>query len=442
MSKEFNNPKNQSCDRRRFMKASTLSIGGLVLSQLPVSASAFVGSNDTLKLALIGCGKRGAGAAVQALTADKNVKLVAMADAFRDRLDDTYNNLLKATAIKGQIAVPEEQKFTGFEAYKEAIALADVVILATPPAFRPMHFEEAVNSNKHVFMEKPLASDAPGIRKILATGKEAEKRKLSVVVGLQNRYDPVYQDFVSKIKDGAIGDIVSSTCYYMIGNVTLLPREPKQTEMEYQMRNWRYFCWLWAGSPAGLQIHNTDVVNWVKGSYPIKAQGLGGRAAYHGPDKGDIFDNFYIEYEYADGSKLHSQIRTINGTYNHGGSYFQGSKGIGDIRKGLRDMDGKSLWRSRGVGDVNPYQQEHDELFASIRNSKPINDTEWGAKSTMTTLMGRMAAHSGQMIQWDEALNSNISLLPKTFSWDAAPPVLPGPDGNYPIPVPGQTKVL
>ncbi|MEK6479755.1 Gfo/Idh/MocA family oxidoreductase [Catalinimonas sp. 4WD22] len=434
--------KNNNASRRHFMKATSAALGGAMLYQLPVEASAFVSGGDTLKVALIGCGKRGAGAAVQALSADENVKLVAMADAFRDRLDETYDNLKKIDNVKGKVEVPEEHKFVGFEAYKNAIALADVVLLATPPAFRPLHFEEAINAGKHVFMEKPLASDAPGIRKILAAGKEAKKKNLSVVVGLQNRYDPVYQEFVGRLKDGALGDIISSTCYYMIGHVNLVPREAGQTEMEYQMRNWRYFCWLWAGSPAGLQIHNTDIVNWVKDAYPINAQGMGGRAVYHGPEKGDIFDHFYIEYEYADGSKLHSQIRTIDGTYNKGGSFFQGTKGSGDVEKGLVDMKGKSLWRTRGLKEINPYQQEHDEFFAAIRKGTPINDTEWAAKSSMMTIMGRMAAHSGQMIQWDEALQSDLSILPERFAWDADPPVLPGPDGLYPIPVPGQTKVL
>ncbi len=428
--------------RRNFIKNSSLVVSGALLSQLPVHASAFVAGNDVLKVALIGCGGRGAGAASQALSTSESVKLVAMADAFRDRLDETYENLLKIDSIKDRVAVPEDHKFTGFDAYKDAIALADVVLLATPPAFRPRHFEEAVRAGKHVFMEKPLASDAPGIRQVLAAGEEAKKKSLSVVVGLQNRYDPVYKEFVGHLQDGMIGDIVSSTCYYMIGNVRLHPRKPGQTEMEYQMRNWRYFNWLWAGSPAGLQIHNTDIVNWLKGDYPVRAQGMGGRAVYHGPDNGDIFDHFYIEYEYADGSKLNSQIRTIDGTYNKGGSFFQGTKGTGDLRVGIRDFSGKPLWRTRGIKEENPYQIEHDELFAAIRNGTPINDTEWGAKSTMTTLMGRMAVHSGQMLEWNDALNSEVSLLPEKFAWDADPPVLPGPDGNYPAPVPGQTKVL
>lgn len=442
MEKQYDLLDTRIATRRDFIKSSTAAMGGVLLSGLPVAASAYAAGTDTLKIALIGCGKRGAGAAVQALSAGDNIRLIAMADAFRDQLDETYNNLMQVEKIKDRVAVPEAQKFTGFDAYQQAIALADVVLLATPPAFRPVHFEAAVEAGKHVFMEKPLASDAPGIRKVLAAGELARKKNLSVVVGLQNRYDPVYQEFVSRLQAGAIGDIVSSTCYYLIGHVNLIPRKPGQTEMEYQMRNWRYFNWLWAGSPAGLQIHNTDVVNWVKGGYPVRAQGMGGRAAYHGPDHGDIFDHFFIEYTYADGSRLHSQIRTIDGTYNNGGSFFQGTQGSGDVSGGIKDMAGKSLWRHRGMKEVNPYQQEHDELFAAITSGKPINDTEWGAKSTMTTIMGRMAAHSGQMIQWEEALNSELSLMPDRLAWDAMPPTVPGEDGTYPIPVPGKTKVL
>ncbi len=433
---------NKTASRREFIKSSTAVMGSMLLSPLPVEASAYVAGSDTLTVALIGCGKRGAGAVVEALRTQDNVKLVAMADAFRDRLDETYHNLRQVADIKDRVVVAEEQKFVGFDAYQKAIALADVVLLATPPAFRPVHFEAAVHAGKHVFMEKPLASDAPGIRKVLAAGALAKKKNLSVVVGLQNRYDPVYQEFVSRLQDGAIGDIVSSTCYYMIGHVNLVPRQPGQTEMEYQMRNWRYFNWLWAGSPAGLQIHNTDVVHWVKGSYPVRAQGMGGRASYHGPEYGDIFDHFYIEYEYADGSKLHSQIRTIDGTWNNGGSFFQGTQGTGEVSKGIQDLAGKTLWKKRGLKEVNPYQKEHDELFAAIRNGTPINDTEWGAKSTLTTLMGRMAAHSGQIIHWEEALNATLSLVPDPIGWDTKPPTVPGEDGNYPVPIPGKTKVL
>jgi len=424
-------------NRRDFLKSSSLALGGILVTLKPSNMFISNSNNDVLKIALIGCGKRGAGAAAQALTTSKNVKLVAMADVFRDQLDETYFHLTKIPKLKDQIDVPESAKFVGFDAYKKAIELADVVLLATPAPFRPDHFEAAIQASKHVFMEKPLASDAPGIRKILATGELASKKKLSVVVGLQNRYDPTHQEFVNLIKEGAIGDVISSSCYYMIGNINLVPRKPGWTEMEYQVRNWRYFNWLWAGSPAGLQIHNDDVVNWVKGGYPVKAQGIGGRQAFKGPDNGDVYDHFYIEYEYADGSKLHSEIRHIDGTEKKNGFFFLGTKGSGDLATGLKDYKGKVIWKKNEKIIHNPYQIEHDKFFESILTGKLINDTEWGAKSTMTSIMGRMAAHSGQIIEWDAAIKSDISIVPQKLSWDAQPPVMPDQNGNYPVPVAG-----
>lgn len=435
--------KNLNYTRRDFIKGSGAVLGGtLIGASFPLTSRANVPADQVLKIALVGCGARGAGAAVNALRADKNLKLVAMADAFRDKLDETYNNLIQIADIKNAIDVPEAHKFVGFDGYKEAIALADVVLLVTPPAFRPSHFEASIQAGKHVFMEKPLASDAPGVRQVLATGELAEKKNLKVQVGLQNRYDPAFIEMVDRIHSGAIGDIVSATDYYMVGPVKLVRREEGQSEMEYQMRNWRHFNWLWAGSPAGLQIHNTDIVNWAKGSYPVRAHALGGRSAFSGPDNGDIFDHFFVEYEYADGSKLNSQIRTIKGTFNKGGAYFQGTKGTANVRDGLRDPAGTSIWRSRKREGANPYQLEHDQFFAAIRNDTPMNDTEWGAMSTMTTILGRMAAHSGQLIEWDDAFNSELSILPKEFSWDAHPPVMPDENGNYPVPVPGVSPAL
>jgi myo-inositol 2-dehydrogenase / D-chiro-inositol 1-dehydrogenase len=430
--------------RRDFLKSTATVVGGTILgSSLPLkSYGYFNGSDDTLKVALIGCGARGAGAAVNALRTKGNVKLVAMADVFRDKLDEAYAQITKLQDIKNLVQVPEEHKFTGFDAYKQAIPLADVVLLVTPGAFRPMHFEFAVNAGKHVFMDKPLASDAPGVRQILATGELATRKNLKVLVGLQNRYAPQNIELTKRILDGEIGDIVTSTDYYMIGPVKHVPRQPGWTEMEFQMRNWRYFNWLWTGSPAGLQIHNTDLVNWVKNAYPVRAQGLGGRKSLNGPEYGDIFNFFFIEYEYADGTKLNSQIRHIAGTFTKGGAFITGMKGVADYRgSNIKDHKGNILWRNRESYD-NPFQIQTDILFDAIRNNKPHNDTEWGAKSTMTTIMGRMAAHSGQMLEWDDALNSDLSILPKAFAWDAPCPSMPGPDGEYPVPVPGSSPIL
>jgi predicted dehydrogenase len=303
-----------------------------------------------------------------------------------------------------------------------------------------MHFEAAVNAGKHVFMEKPLASDAPGIQKILSASQIAKQKNLKVQVGLQNRYDPNYIEMVSKLKSGAIGDILSSTDYYLIGPVKQVIRQTGQTELEYQMRNWRYFNWLWAGSPAGLAIHNTDIVNWVKGSHPVRAQALGGRCSLGGPEHGDIFDHFFIEYEYPDGTKLNSQIRHITGTWNKGGANFQGSKGTASLQGGIKDLKNNQIWKLKDKFD--PYQLEHEQFFSAIRNNTPLNDVEWGAMSTMTTILGRMAAHSGKMIEWDEAIKSDLTLLPQEFNWDIAPPAMPDKNGNYPIAIPGKSPAL
>ncbi len=441
MKKKAQAAQNSFTDRRDFLKGSAAILGGVFISSaLPVDVGESAGGNDKLKIALIGCGSRGAGAAVNALRTKRNVELVAMADVFRDRLDTTYEAITHIEDIKNLINVPEENKFIGFDAYEKAIALADVVLLVTPAAFRPMHFEAAVNAGKHVFMEKPLASDAPGLRKVLAAGELAKNKNLKVLVGLQNRYDPNFAELVGKLKAGAIGNIVSMTDYYLIGPVNQVMRQPGQTEIQYQLRNWRYFNWIWAGSPAGLQIHNTDIVNWVKGSYPVRAQGMGGRSALKGPEHGNIFDHFFIEYEYADGTRLYSQIRHIAGTWNKGGASFLGTKGTASLKGGIKDVKGNQIWKGSNDGDA--FQIEHDKFFAAIHNNKPMNDTQWGAMSTMTTIMGRMAVHSGKMVEWDEALNSELTLVPEKFSWDMEAPAKPDEKGNYPVPVPGQSLVI
>ncbi len=436
-----NNKKN-GISRRKFLGNSAALIGGALVSPLSISRSAYAAGSDVLKLGLIGCGGRGTGATVQALRTEGAVELVAMADVFRDKLDSSYDNLQRVNDIKENVNVPEERKFIGFDAYKKVIEESDVVILATPPAFRPYHFEESIRAGKHVFMEKPLSSDAPGIRKILEAGKVADEKNLSVVVGLQNRYDEGYIELVNRLKDGAIGDIVSAKCNYLIGDLTVHPRQPDQTELEFQMRNWHYFNWLWAGAPAGLMIHYTDIVHWVKGSYPVRAHGIGGRAALGSSDHGDIFDTFYTDFEYEDGTRLHSEIRYIDECYFDRSVTFQGTEGTANQREGIKNRKGEVVWEYRNPDAPNPYQVEHDKLFASIRNGNPINDTEWAAKSSLGSIISRMAVHSGQMIEWDEALQSDLQLVPENLTFDSEPPIQPDQNGNYPVPVPGKTNVL
>jgi myo-inositol 2-dehydrogenase / D-chiro-inositol 1-dehydrogenase len=429
-------------NRRTFLKNSGIIVGGAALITNPLSSSAFYAGSDEIKVALVGCGGRGSGAAFQALSVKENVKLVAMADAFRDRLDDCYKNLTTGRALEGEVAgrvkVPEENKFVGFDGYKKAIALADVVILTTPPGFRPIHFEEAVRQNKHVFMEKPVATDAPGIRRVLDAAEAAKKKDLKVVVGLQRHYQKSYTEIYNRVVDqGMIGDIVSARCYWNNDGVWVNKREESMTEMEYQMRNWYYFVWLCGDHISEQHIHNIDVINWFKGGYPTEAIGIGGREVRKGKEYGEIFDHHVVEFEYADGMILNSQCRHQPGTVANVSEHLIGTKGKATEGK-ITDLKGNSLFRHRDKDDKNPYQVEHDVLFHNIANNISVNDAFNGAMSTMTTVLGRMATYSGQKVTMEEAMKSNISLAPETFTWDTIPKSLPDANGFYPIPVPGK----
>ncbi|MDR8391733.1 Gfo/Idh/MocA family oxidoreductase [Aliifodinibius sp. S!AR15-10] len=436
-----------SISRRDFCKTTAFAAGaGMLFGSLPVGASAYAGASDTLKLALIGCGGRGSGAARQALTADKGIKLVAMADVFRDRLDGSLQRLNERFG-SDQIDVPEEHKFIGFEGYKNAISVADVVILATPAGFRPLHFEEAINAGKHVFMEKPLATDAPGIRKVLEVGELAKQKNLNVVVGLQRHYQNSYRKVSRHINDGAVGKIVSGQVYWNIGAHWVRERNQLQTELEYQMRNWYYFTWLSGDHILEQHIHNIDVANWFIGEYPISAQGMGGREVRVGPQHGEIFDHHFVEFTYPGGAVIASQCRNQEGTMGRVGEMFQATKGTVETDNNSNGMikiwDGKVLLDYRGDQDISPYQQENNELFASIRKGDVINNTEYGAKSTMAAILGRMATYSGKQVTWDEAIKSNRKLFePEGFGWNSPPPVVLDRSGNYPSARPGVTEVL
>lgn len=445
-------------NRREFLKTSSLFTSGVLLSSLPFSSYGYHNSNDdVIKIALVGCGGRGTGAAAQALTTKQNVKLVAMADAFSDRVESAYTALTKRkykddsgaeVDVKSKIDVPKERMFVGFDAYKQAIALADVVILATPPGFRPWHFEEAIKQNKHVFMEKPVATDGPGVRKVLEVAEEAKRKKLNVVVGLQRHYQRNYREAMNRIHDGKIGDIVGGSVYWVSGGVWNNPRKPGQTEMEYQMRNWYYFNWLCGDHITEQHIHNIDVANWAKQSYPTEARGTGGRQVRNGKEFGEIFDHHIVDFTYGDGTIINSQCRHYEGTYSIVDEKFLGTKGridsFGDKSTVLKAYKGnKVLYAHESKGDRNPYQVEHDELFEAIAKGEyKFADAENGAKSTLTSIMGRMATYSGKVIKWDDALNSNINLFPEKLAWDALPKLLPGSDGYYPVAVPGKTIVV
>jgi predicted dehydrogenase len=431
--------------RRDFVKQGSMLAGAIAAAPIISRANFFSGSDDVIKVAVIGCGGRGTGAAVQALMSKQNVKIVAMADAFRDRLDECYKNVTEELAsagagTKGTLDVPEERKFVGFDGYLKAIPLADVVILATPPGFRPIHFEEAVKQGKHIFMEKPVATDPAGVQRVLAAAKIAKQKKLNVVVGLQRHYQDSYRALFAK-KD-MIGDITSMQAWWNNDGVWTRPRKAGQTEMEYQMRNWYYFVWLCGDHITEQHIHNLDVINWFKNGYPVKAQGFGGRQVRKSKEHGEIFDHHYVEFHYADGSILNSQCRHMPGTSSKVDELLVGTKGkIYCDAARITDLRGKTIFQFDKSKERNPYQTEHDELFAAIAKGEyKYADAENGAYSTMTSILGRMATYSGQIIDWDKAINSGLNLHPSVYAFDAAAPVNPGPDGFYPVPVPGVTK--
>ena len=425
--------------RRDFLKASAAAVA--TLSVVPAVHAA---GSDILKVGLIGCGGRGTGAATQALHADPNVRLTAMGDMFEDRLQSSLATLKKNKEVGQKVEVKPAHCFTGFDAYQQVIASGvDVVLLCTPPHFRPLHLKAAVAAGKHVFCEKPMAVDAPGVRSVLATAEEAKRKALSLVAGFCWRYHPGMRETVKRLHDGAVGDIQVLQCTYNTGALWHRSLQEKQekgwSDMEWQLRNWLYFTWLSGDFNVEQHCHSLDKMAWVmKNEYPVKAVGVGGRQVRTEPDFGHIFDHHAVTYEYANGQKCFSQCRQQAGTAADISDHVYGTKGVCDIwasrGQGVikSPMVAGGSWRSTPGGDM--YQVEHNELFASIRAGKPINDGEWMAKSTLMAIMGRMATYTGQVITWEMALNSQEKLGPDKYEF--------GPLPIPPVARPGVTKFL
>jgi len=444
------NPSSQpdALSRRLFLKrTSTAAAGGALLGALDPSRFAHAaGGTDELKIAIVGIGGRGSGAANQALNTYNlgPVKLVAIAEVHQERLDKGLANLTKQHGER--VDVPKERQFLGFDAYKKAIEACDVAILSTPPGLRPMMFEEAVRQGKHVFMEKPVASDAAGVRKVLAAAAEAKKKNLKVGVGLQRHHHKGYIETMKRLHGGEIGDIVSMRCYWngqrpwQRKRADLEKEYGQLTEMQYQMRNWYYFTWIGGDHIVEQHIHNLDVINWLKNGHPVKARGMGGREInLGGADDGEIFDHFACQFEYEDNSICYSECRHQPGCWNNVSEYAQGTKGRAEIN-GYK-IFGAEQWRFKEEFK-DPYQQEHDSLFGAIRNNTEHDEAVYGAESTMTAILGRMAAYSGKELEWDAALNSKIELLPVELGFDKMPRTVPGADGLYQRAIPGKTKVV
>ncbi len=418
--------------RRRFLQASAACAGAATLAQVPFVHAA---GSDILRIGLVGCGGRGTGAAANALKADPQVRLVALGDAFRDRLDSSLGQLRRDAALAPKIDVPPERQFTGFDAYQQALASGiDAILLCTPPHFRPLHIEAAVRARKHIFAEKPVAVDAPGVRRVLAACEQARRQRLSVVSGLCWRYHNGMRETFRRIHEGAAGDIVAIQCTYNTGTLWHRQREPGWSDMEWQLRNWLYFTWLSGDYNVEQHVHSLDKMAWaMQDQTPVKCFGLGGRQVRTGPEFGHIYDHMACVYEYANGVKGYAFSRQQANCANEVKDYVLGTKGRADVMR--HQITGPNAWQY-GAAQArrdDMYQKEHDEFFASIRSGTPINNGDYMSKSTLLGIMGRMACYTGREITWDQAFNSREDLSPPRYEW--------GPLPVAPVARPGITTV-
>jgi predicted dehydrogenase len=436
--------------RRDFLKTSVGVAAGAALTGA-IAARSYAGEDNTIKVALIGCGGRGTGAAHNALSTKGPTKLWAMADVFEDRVRGSHQSCSKQFADK--VDVPPERRFVGMDAYKKAIdalGAGGVVLLATPPGFRPIHLEYAVAKGCHVFMEKSFAVDAPGVRRVLKAGEEATKKSLKIVGGLNQRYSYSNQEAIKQLQGGIIGELVTGWAYRMHGPVGLGPKGAKETDLMHQIRNYSCFTWLNGSFLLDWLIHNLDVCCWAKNAWPVSAQGHGGRQVRTEPDQ--LFDHYIVEYTYPDGTRMVAQGRHQSNTWGFFADIIFGGtgcatlgEGVGQARifKGHHQKRENIIWEHKGPGN-DSYQTEHDVLFEAIRKDKPQNDAERCACAAMTGILGRMAAESGQLLTWEKALASNRVLAPglEDFTMDSPAPVQPDAQGRYPIAMPGKTEVL
>jgi predicted dehydrogenase len=425
----------QDASRRDFLKSSAATVVGATAAYLSTVPHVHAGGSDFLGVGLIGCGSprggRGRGAAENCVKAGPNVKLIAMGDLFKDHLEFSRNNLKKLGP--SLVDVPDKNCFVGWDAYKDVIHCkgVDVVILATPPGFRPLHLKEAVAAGKHIFCEKPVAVDAPGIRSVLKTVEEAKKKNLALVSGLCWRYDHGMREAFKRVHGGAIGDIVSMQCTYNTGGLWMVPRDSKWSDMEWQVRNWLYFTWLSGDFNVEQHVHSLDKMAWImQETPPLKAVGLGGRQVRTGSDYGHIFDHHSVVYDYPGSIKMYSNCRQQEGCAQDVSDHIFGTKGVCHIdasraRFFIKSYDkGQKTWlyrKPQGSKDRGMYQNEHDELIASIRAGKPINNGEYMTKSSMLAILGRMATYTGLEITWEKALRSKQDLMPAKLEMGSLP---------------------
>lgn len=431
-------------NRRDFLKIS--SVASALASVAPFVVTTHAAPDDPIRIGLIGCGDRGRGAVGNAIAAaGKNVKLVAIADLFPDRLEEARKGFeagvssnaewakgTETTDLKGvDTKVDPEMCFSGWDGYKKLLAVKDInyVLLTTPPHFRHIHLKAAIEAGKHCFIEKPVAVDIPGCRSVIESGKVAKEKGLGIMGGTQRRHQKNYQETIQRIQDGMIGKLTSARAYWVQGSNKLAPaRKPEWSEMEWQLRNWLYYTWLSGDIIAEQHLHNIDVINWVTGTHPLKAFGLGGRTVRTGAEYGNVYDHFTVDYEYPEGVRMTSMCCQIDGTSGKIGEEVTGTNGSSNCMNLINGPKGKALFKLAGKFK-NPYEQEHMDMIEGIRAGTPLNEAQQIAESNVTAIMGRESAYSGKNLDWDSVMESEMSLAPEKYEFGplpTAPVALPG----------------
>lgn len=422
--------------RRNFLKTATTAAAGVAAAS-QIARTAHAQGSDEIRFVLVGCGGRGTGAAEQIMDAKGKTRLVAVADAFDRNAKGCLNQLTRKH--KEKVDVSAEKTFTGLDAYKRAIDVdCDLVVIATPPGYKPQQFDYAISKGKHVFMEKPVASDAAGIRRVLKAVEESKKKNLMVGIGLQRRHEPSYMETIKRIHDGQIGDVLCTRVYWNGGGIWHRPRQEGQTEMAYQTNNWYHFNWLSGDQICEQHIHNLDVGCWLKGSYPVECNGMGGGEQRMGGDRrlSQIFDHTFCEYTFADGTKMYSQGRHLEGGWGNVSEFAHGTKGTANPSG---EIFGANAWKYKGP-TPNGHAQEQLDLVAALQAGEIYNEGEYGAHSTLCAILGREACYSGKVVKWDELLAKGKDLCPgiDSYTMDSTPPTMPDEKGYYPVPVPGK----
>lgn len=429
---ENNNKTNTSLSRRDFVKQATVGLAGLGV--LGATNFAYAGGSDRLRIGVVGCGGRGAGAANNALSADPAVEIFAMGDMFRDRLVASREALRN---VDGQrVNVPDSRAFSGLDSYLEVMESGiDIVILTTPPGFRPGHLRAAVDHNLHIFFEKPVAVDSAGVRSVIKSGEDGRRKNLSMVGGTQYRRQPSFVEAIQRVHAGEIGELVAAQQYYMTGPIWLRERQAGMTDLEAQILNWYYYTWLSGDHIVEQFVHNIDTINWAFQAHPVRATGNGGRQVRTGEEYGHIYDHFSIEYEYPNGARVTAMSRQMGGAASRVSNRIVGTGGVARVDprdSSITTHGGETLFRHRGAGN-NPYVQEHVDLIASIRNKQPLDETREVAESTLTAILGREAAYTGKELTWDEVLNADLDLFPDDLKSGAAPSFAVAKPGVTPL---------